>query len=273
MRNDRQTSNERDSQHELAVGGALLRRKSSFSPDGAYLFEDALEIKGVLTAKVITCAAWLLELYELTAGELSFIRGEEQVRTALQRIGVLYPPFTISQPHFENVKGRLAGVAATAPLPTQYRAVPLMFETTDTEPPGSLRRALEILNSGVQPRPVEMNPAPSLLSLRAKRLLDENYLDHPSIARVAGRLGVAHAHLSRQFKRDFGMSPSNYLHQLRLADAPLRLARGEEIINVSQEVGYNDLSRFYKQFRKSNRTSPGACQSLMRPHGKEPDRA
>ena len=96
-------------------------------------------------------------------------------------------------------------------------------------------------------------------------LLGSNYLVHPSIARIAARLNVTHAHLSRQFKRDFGMSPSAYLHQLRLADAPLRLARGEEIVNVSMEVGYNVLSRFYKQFRKNTSTSPGACQTLMKP--------
>jgi AraC-like DNA-binding protein len=105
-----------------------------------------------------------------------------------------------------------------------------------------------------------------LLSLKAKRLIDENYLSFPSIARVAGRLGVTHEHLSRQFKRDFEISPGAYLHQLRLADAPLRLARGEEIINVSQDVGYNDLSRFYKQFRKTTKTSPGVCQALMKPN-------
>lgn len=75
-----------------------------------------------------------------------------------------------------------------------------------------------------------------------------------------------HEHLSRQFKLDLGMSPSAYLRQLRLADAPLRLARGEGIVNVSLDVGYNDLSRFYKQFRKTTSTSPGACQTMMKPN-------
>jgi AraC-like DNA-binding protein len=55
------------------------------------------------------------------------------------------------------------------------------------------------------------------------------------------------------------------LHQLRLADAPLKLANGEDIINVSQDVGYNDLSRFYKQFQKNTKTSPGVCQTMMKP--------
>jgi YesN/AraC family two-component response regulator len=37
--------------------------------------------------------------------------------------------------------------------------------------------------------------------------------------------------------------------------------RGEAIIEVSGDVGYNDLSRFYKQFRKSTAASPGFCRS------------
>jgi len=61
------------------------------------------------------------------------------------------------------------------------------------------------------------------------------------------------------------MSPRDYLHQLRLADAPLQLAMGKAIADVSQDVGYGDLSRFYKQFRKSTRTSPGLCRTMVAP--------
>jgi AraC-like DNA-binding protein len=250
---------------EFADGGLLTRRETKFLPDGAYLFEDKLEVKGALTAKVITCAAWLLELYELKAGELFFIRGEAHVRPQTKCFGVFYPPFTISQPGFKNARGRLIGVAATASLPEELMAVPVVFEKSFIELPSSAKQVIEIVSSGQNRQAIEMNPKPSLLSLKAKRLIDANYLAYPSIARVAARINVTHEHLSRQFKRDFHLSPSNYLRQLRVADAPLRLARGEEIINVSHDVGYNDLSRFYKQFRKTTNTSPGACQTIMRP--------
>ncbi len=250
---------------ELDEGGRLARRKTNFLSDGAYLFEDELEVKGVLTAKVITCAAWLLELYELEAGELFFINGKEQVCPNTKRFGVFYPPFTISQPSFKNAKGRLLGVAATASLPAELMTVPIVFETLFTGLPSGAAQVIDIVSSGKGHQAIELNPNPSLLSLKAKKLIDANYLVYPSIARVAARLGVTHEHLSRQFKRDFQLSPSAYLRHLRVADAPLRLARGEEIINVSQDVGYNDLSRFYKQFRQTTNTSPGACQTIMRP--------
>ena len=263
MRSKQQDS---DFHVEFDVGGRLARRQTTLLPDGSYLFEDELEVGGVITSTVITCAAWLLELYELTAGEHFFVRGTEPIRPRTKHFGVFYPPFSIAQPCFKNVKGSLTGIAATETLPAELTTAPIIFETAFKQKPSGVAEVIEILNAGENRQRIEMNPKPSLLSLKAKRLIDANYLVYPSIARISARLGVTHEHLSRQFKRDFKISPSNYLRQLRVADAPLRLARGEEIINVSQDVGYNDLSRFYKQFRQTTKTSPGACKTIMRHH-------
>lgn len=266
MRKSQGNSNTSYFQLQSDAGAVIARRKTSFLADGAYLFQDELEVHGVLSVKVITCTAWLVELYELKAGDVFFLSDTSEVRATTKCFGVLYPPFTISQPFVENAKGRLVGVAGTESLPAGLMQVPTMFETMYTELPTGLAQVLEIVRLGENHQSVELNPKPSLLSVKAKRLIDKNYLSYPSIARIAQRLDVTHEHLSRQFRRDFEISPSAYLHQLRLADAPLKLAKGEEIINVSHDIGYNDLSRFYKQFRKTTKTSPGVCQTLMKPN-------
>ncbi len=243
----------------------MSRRKAELLPDGSYLFEDELDVGGVVTTTIITCAAWLLELHELRSGELFFRSGKELVRPNTKRFGVFYPPFSITQPSLNNLKGRLLGIAATQPLPLEFRTTPIIFEAATIKAPAGADEVIAILTAGDNRQAIDLSPDASLLSLKAKRLIDENHLAYPSIARIAKRLGVSHAHLSRQFKGDFGMSPSDYFRKLRVADAPLRLARGEEIINVSLDVGYNDLSRFYKQFRKTTNTSPGACKTMLRP--------
>lgn len=245
---------------------AILRLETRFLPDGAYTFEGELEIEAATAITIITCTAWLLELYQLEAGDLFFARGEERVRPSTKSLGVFYPPFTISQPCFENVKGRVTGIASADPPPAETSAVPVVFETRVTAMPGSWREALDIVRAGRNQQSIHLNPKASSLSLRAKRMIDEDYLDAPSIGRIAARLRISPEHLSRQFKRDFRMSPRAYLHQLRLADVPLRLVKGEEIIRVSNDVGYNDLSRFYKQFRKRTKTSPGACRAMLKPN-------
>jgi AraC-like DNA-binding protein len=231
------------------------------SLSGAFLIEDVVEIKGAGAMTFVMCDAWLLELFELEAGQYFFMRGAESIRPQTKRFGTFYPPFSIMRVCFKDVVGQWKGIAATASLPAKLPAVPMIFETDFNTAPQSVEQVWEILGSSYNRRSIELNPTPSLLSIRAKRLLDEHHLIHPSIARLAARLRVTHAHLTRQFKRDFGLTPSAYSNQLRIAAATFRLARGEEIISISQDVGYNDLSRFYKQFRKNTTRTPGYCQT------------
>jgi AraC-like DNA-binding protein len=262
MKSEPENANERGVRED---GRLPSRRKTELLQDGAYLFQDELDGNGgELSLSVITCEAWLLELIELQAGELFFSCGNETVRPSTKRFGIFYPPFSITQLCFRNPQGRLLGIAATATVPEAFTAAPTVFELPVIEIPHNIAQVIEILQCGRNRQTVEAYPKPSLLSRKAKRLIDQNYMVYPSIARVAARVGVTHEHLTRQFKLDFGMTPSAYLRQLRLADVPLRLARNEAIINISHDVGYNDLSRFYKQFRKTTNTSPGACKTIMR---------
>jgi len=237
------------------------RRKTENLPEGLYYFEDELEIEGILKANVITCAGWLLELLELNAGEISFFSENQEIRPHFAQLAIFYPPFTITRPCFNRVKARLKGIAGIADLPAEFSKTPFVFETDFAESPKTCGEVVEILNSRRNVQFIDANPKASLLSLKAKKLIDENYQIFPSIARIAARLKVSHEHLTRQFKKDFGLSPSAYLHQIRIADATFRLTQGEAIIEVSNDVGYNDLSRFYKQFRKSTTKSPGFCQT------------
>jgi AraC-like DNA-binding protein len=237
------------------------RRKTENLPDGLYYFEDELKIEQVLEANVITSAGWLLELVKLDAGEISFFSETQEIRPHFKQLGIFYPPFTITNPCFKRVEARLKGIAGIVDLPSEFLHRPFIFEADFAASPKTAAEVVDVLNSRRHVQFIDTNPKASLLSLKAKKLIDENYRIFPSIARIAARLKVSHEHLTRQFKKDFRLSPSAYLHQIRIADATFRLAQGEAIIEVSGDVGYNDLSRFYKQFRKSTRQSPGFCQT------------
>ncbi len=230
--------------------------------DGAYSISDDISIPGEGVSTFVFCAGWLLELIEIESGEFYFFRDGEDVRPRGNRFGIFYPPFTIIRSYVKDLCGRVRGVG-TIELFSDLPKFPMIFETDLNEPFTGARQAIEILNSCRDAQSIESGSKASLLSRKAKRLIDENYSVHPSIARIAGRLKVSHEHLSRQFKRDYEMTPSAYLRELRVADATFRLTTGEKIIDISQDVGYNDLSRFYKQFRKTTRTSPGDCRTTL----------
>ncbi len=243
------------------IKNAVVREKNEFDSDDSLIFEDKLNIKGVLRADVITSSAWLLEIYEIAKGKLCFMHGKKQIFPHSRFFAFLYTPFSITKVCFSDVKGHLSGIAGDRSLPEQLVKSPQLFEIEFCPDKMQTKDIIKVLKNCKNSRTVLLNPNPSEISRQAKLLIDENYLYFPSIGRIARRLDVSHAHLTRQFKKDFGLTPSNYLHKLRTSDASFRLLKGEEIIDVSMDVGYNDLSRFYKQFRKNTKVSPGFCQT------------
>lgn len=251
-------------ENEKQNTGLPERRKSARLNGGLFYFEDFLKIENVLKADVITATGWLLEILEITSGEVFFQNGEREIYGQGKSVGIFYAPFTFTRPRFKNLKANLKGIAGQNDLPEKFSKKSFVFEIDKIVSPETFEQVVEILESGKNAQCIEACPNVSLLSLKTKKLIDENYRIFPSIARIAARLKVSHSHLTRQFKKDYGLAPNKYLHQIRIADASLRLTKGEKITEVSGDVGYNDLSRFYKQFRKSTSRSPGFCQTAKK---------
>jgi AraC-like DNA-binding protein len=230
--------------------------------DGGYAISDRIDIPGEGTSDFVFGRGWLLEIVELASGDYYFYSDGAEVRPPSSRFGIFYPCFTFVRASSRDLKGEVFGVGSEH-MPEGLPTSAFLFETDRRQPFTRTNEALEVLNEARTLRSIDVCTTPSLVSLKAKKLIDENYSIYPSIARIADRLTISHAHLSRQFKKDYGLSPSGYLHQLRVADATFRLSLGQEIIDISHDVGYNDLSRFYKQFRKTTRTSPAVCREIL----------
>lgn len=233
-------------------------------PDGSFSFSDPIEIGGEGRSFFVFGAAWLMEILELGSGEFFFESDGKDIKPEGKRFGIFYPPFTIVRSCVRDMKGRVNGIGAVGDPPKGMPGSPVIFGTDFEGDLTSAEQAAGILREASNIRSIGFNTKPSLVSIRAKKLIDENYHVYPSIARIADRIDVSHEHLTRQFKRDLGMTPSAYLHQLRTAEATQKLSMGEEIIDISMDVGYNDLSRFYKQFRKNMGTSPGDCREQLK---------
>lgn len=230
--------------------------------DGGYAINDRISIPGEGVSDFVFGLGWLLEIVELSSGDYFFYSDGEEVRPGGRRFGVFYPPFTFVRAFARSVEGRVEGVGSETTLP-ELPSFPFIFQTHHNGTFKTTRQAICILTEATDRQSIAINTRPSRISLNAKRLIDENYVIDPSISRIARRLDVSHEHLSRQFKKDYGISPGKYLHALRVAEATFRLSLGREIVDISLDVGYNDLSRFYKQFRKTTGTSPSVCRKQV----------
>ncbi|HEY7286696.1 MAG TPA: Ada metal-binding domain-containing protein, partial [Vicinamibacterales bacterium] len=70
---------------------------------------------------------------------------------------------------------------------------------------------------------------------------------HPSLARLAARLGGSPYHVQRNFKRIVGITPREYAEAVRLKTVKRRLRQGAEVTGAMMDAGYGSSSRFYER--------------------------
>lgn len=85
---------------------------------------------------------------------------------------------------------------------------------------------------------------------RAARWLQAQSAHEVSIAQMAKELGYHRTHLTKLFHREMGVSPIQYLQQLRMERAQALLLEPLSVAEVALAVGYADPLYFSKSFKK-----------------------
>ena len=251
------TENASDFEMPLPDGGVVRgRRRATRLPGGLSWIEEDMEVWGRLSGPFATGPGWILERHVVTAGSVAFVQDGARIPIEGRSFALLYAPFAITELVAEDLRTRWVGLAGVSRAPA---ARPLLIPVPAEAAPRTPAELLALV-TGRESVAFDRCTRPSPLSRRAKALLDAGYTSPATIASLAGRLGVSHPHLTRGFKRDYGLAPMAYRQALRASEAATRLSRGERIVDVSGEVGYEDLGRFYKSFRKALRATPGRCR-------------
>ena len=64
--------------------------------------------------------------------------------------------------------------------------------------------------------------------------------------------------LYREFKKELGISPMEFVQNLRIKEAEKLLLAGMSVKDVAQEVGIYDDNYFIRMFKKHNGVTPGS---------------
>jgi AraC family transcriptional regulator len=97
---------------------------------------------------------------------------------------------------------------------------------------------------------------PAWLS-RAKELLQDFAGAPPSIEEIAHSAGVHPAHLSREFRRQFGCTPGEYGRQIRIQQAKLHLTKTRwPLSQISLQSGFSDQAHFSRTFKRYTGSTP-----------------
>lgn len=95
------------------------------------------------------------------------------------------------------------------------------------------------------------------LAERAHLTIEQGYAQRISLNSIATGLAVSKEHLSRVFKKKFGVTVTEYIHQVRIDNAKRLMATGQySLKQICYETGYQSYNDFYRNFRKVAGQSP-----------------
>ena len=91
----------------------------------------------------------------------------------------------------------------------------------------------------------------------ALEFMEHHHAEEISIADIAAACYFSQYHFMRFFKKHMGVSCGEYLKNLRLEKAAAEFAAGSrEILDVAMNVGFRNLSYFYREFQKKYGMTP-----------------
>jgi YesN/AraC family two-component response regulator len=103
---------------------------------------------------------------------------------------------------------------------------------------------------------------PDMSVQRAVTVIRHHYSDTVSLGHVAREVGISGCRLSRRFTQVMGLSFREYLLLVRLERAKELLASGHaSITEIALAVGFGDLPRFDKLFKRYTHLTPSSYRS------------
>lgn len=115
-------------------------------------------------------------------------------------------------------------------------------------------KVLEFLSTIAQP---EAGTGHKTFVNRAVEYIRKNYTAPITIEKVAEHLNVSHSYFSTMFRHQMGVSPHQFLMDIRLENAAALMSEhGFSVSEAALSVGYSNVYNFSKMFKKKYGVSP-----------------
>lgn len=100
--------------------------------------------------------------------------------------------------------------------------------------------------------------------IRARDLAHDRFDSELRVTDMAREAGLSRSHFLRSFRDVFGVTPHEYLLEVRLEEARRSLARGTSVTETCMSVGFASLGSFSRAFATRVGASPRAWQRRVR---------
>lgn len=100
--------------------------------------------------------------------------------------------------------------------------------------------------------------------LRSIRYIKENFAQPISLDQIAQEGGLSKCHFCREFKKETGMTPMQFLSRMRIKRSKQLLRKNLPVSTIAMKVGFHDLSSFNRHFRSFVGLSPTEFRNSLR---------
>ncbi|MBX7218405.1 MAG: helix-turn-helix transcriptional regulator [Blastocatellia bacterium] len=108
------------------------------------------------------------------------------------------------------------------------------------------------------------NRKPSSWIQTVREQLEAVHAEFPTLEELATQAGVHPVHLSREFRKQFGVTPSEFLRRRRIEQASEQLAHSDRsLCEIALEAGFYDQSHFTNAFKRQMGMTPTAYRALF----------
>ncbi|SFE88677.1 AraC-type DNA-binding protein [Paenibacillus algorifonticola] len=90
------------------------------------------------------------------------------------------------------------------------------------------------------------------------------YAEGINVESVSLYVGVNRTHFTKQFSKAYGITPVQYIQQLKMGEAKRLLAQtGYTLSEIASSIGFPDLFSFSKAFKKNMGVAPKQYRSQL----------
>lgn len=261
---------------QLFAVGRELRHSSKYHLDNrdrspAYLFQYTLGGSGMVEIEgqerlVEAGEAFFLKM----PGDSSYYFDEARNQAPWDILFIMFGCHG-AEKYCRLIESRLGQIFA---LPVYHEAIQMLFELHAMAKAGQAQNPFLISSRAfaflcllctVPPSGAQRD---SSLSARAKNYIRTNYGQSIGIADAAAFLKVSQSHLSREFYKETGMRPIDYLIRVRLDRAVDLLTSTErKVEEIGRECGFSTANYFGKVFKKHMGMAPAQFREYIRREG------
>jgi len=97
--------------------------------------------------------------------------------------------------------------------------------------------------------------------LAAKLYIDKHFSEDINLDKIAKKALVSKFHFIRLFKKYYGLTPNQYLQEVRIEKAKRLLEKGNSINDVCNAIGFTSKTSFISLFKKMTGKTPLTYQN------------